>query len=688
MTVLGFLSVMTFLLSHVGLLELISVMVWGDGEHERLMLFHMLEVVHYSLSFIMVTFLAHALYLYRLSRRSMKKWRAMDKMAQIPEEIQERRDFLRKTLKLPADPTKRLVTLRLRNKALQVLKFASLRNEFVRGRQLTRPYNAHPEGHKDQLPKDFDYGYYLCLSLGHYLGEIIDVSILEWSCIWIMIVVWYGVMLTGENTYMHAWLWVFLYYLLTAFFVVFNKHVSKLRTKVLNPADFKGLVHPLDNALLHKYAEVKELDMPYWAAKALEDEKDGGNAHLKRSKTKVALMGRAPNAYMRLFFFEGNGPRIQSALFTLHLVIMSTYLAVIAIHYAKDVYDEDGIGMLVAYLIIAIFPCCICLLKLERRLLRRIVHINSIGSMRDGRRIGQVLRAQKTGRALRTLVLLQSMKKAVVEKDLFTCVMTPRFDQAMYDAQAKKKRQHFAEEKGPGDLEAQCSSEEAVMLNPQTGQPRCVSLLEVRMTESSDGQRESSIGTQKRSPSLMELTGERRGVSRHSSSRSSHSDKVEGAITPQVEDVSSIFNLYDADNSGFIDIDEMEQLLLSLGTNLSHAQLERMYRLVDTDGDGKVSKEEFTAWHLVETTAEETRHVTPRSLAEDLFSLFDQDEDGAITIEQFKEGLDRFNANLSLDEVASLVRDLDQDGDGKVNIQEFSDMLEYYTGVDERDLDL
>ena len=78
-----------------------------------------------------------------------------------------------------------------------------------------------------------------------------------------------------------------------------------------------------------------------------------------------------------------------------------------------------------------------------------------------------------------------------------------------------------------------------------------------------------------------------------------------------------------------------------------------------------------------------------------LFELFDNDGgggvggeagshdgDGVITVQEFKDGLNRFNAGLSDEEVAMLLQELDEDCSGTIDKKEFTEMLEKYADAD------
>jgi Ca2+-binding EF-hand superfamily protein len=56
------------------------------------------------------------------------------------------------------------------------------------------------------------------------------------------------------------------------------------------------------------------------------------------------------------------------------------------------------------------------------------------------------------------------------------------------------------------------------------------------------------------------------------------------------------FTTFDRDSSGFIDLQELKEISRQLGQDLNEEELQTALRELDTNQDGKISLEEFTAW--------------------------------------------------------------------------------------------
>lgn len=67
----------------------------------------------------------------------------------------------------------------------------------------------------------------------------------------------------------------------------------------------------------------------------------------------------------------------------------------------------------------------------------------------------------------------------------------------------------------------------------------------------------------------------------------------EGA-EPVLEEVREAFRMFDENEDGFVDAEELEKVMSSLGlVGLSQQECERMIMVFDDDGDGRISFGEF-----------------------------------------------------------------------------------------------
>lgn len=78
LTVLGFLSLVTFVVSQINVLEQISGAVFGEGEEREGYLEELLEKIHFLIFAIMVIFIFQSLVLLRITNNQLATWKRMN----------------------------------------------------------------------------------------------------------------------------------------------------------------------------------------------------------------------------------------------------------------------------------------------------------------------------------------------------------------------------------------------------------------------------------------------------------------------------------------------------------------------------------------------------------------------------------------------------------------------------------
>ena len=200
LTVLGFLSIVTFLVTKLGWFSKVSEHLFGEDEEEELL--ETFEFVHYMLFFIMVFFVINVLVLVYGGQAMEETWRIYDTacrdvkyMAQLDTlSVPGVRkttyvQYLCETL-FPC----RSVTRRLRSE-LQL--FRGLRQEFVLERSVKPPFAPHAS---NQVEEDFNFGRYLSICLGHKLTHMVHLSNYTWIFLGAMTLVFYGLALSLDNS--------------------------------------------------------------------------------------------------------------------------------------------------------------------------------------------------------------------------------------------------------------------------------------------------------------------------------------------------------------------------------------------------------------------------------------------------------------------------------------------------------
>ncbi|GMH29407.1 hypothetical protein Nepgr_031250 [Nepenthes gracilis] len=148
------------------------------------------------------------------------------------------------------------------------------------------------------------------------------------------------------------------------------------------------------------------------------------------------------------------------------------------------------------------------------------------------------------------------------------------------------------------------------------------------------------------------------------------SDDASGDIN---EELVEAFKLIDRDGDGKITKDELEVLFGQVGkAPPSEKEIVAMLSELDRDGDGCISLEEFGAISSVFGPASDSAELR------EAFNVFDADHDGKITAEEL---LNVFTAiggeRCTLEDCRRMISSVDKNGNGFVCFEDFALMMEH-----------
>ncbi|KDO21505.1 hypothetical protein SPRG_12469 [Saprolegnia parasitica CBS 223.65] len=155
------------------------------------------------------------------------------------------------------------------------------------------------------------------------------------------------------------------------------------------------------------------------------------------------------------------------------------------------------------------------------------------------------------------------------------------------------------------------------------------------------------------------------------------------------------FHRFDTNRDGVLQTDEFYAALQQLGLNFSDALLAKLMAAIDLDGGNTIDYKEFLAAFSVKDNSEVEmlakgeltleRFYQHRIHIRSAFRLFDQDNSGNISRDEFRAGISTFNAILEMplseDQIEALLVHLDTNRDGNISYKEF---LEGFQVVDVR----
>jgi len=138
-------------------------------------------------------------------------------------------------------------------------------------------------------------------------------------------------------------------------------------------------------------------------------------------------------------------------------------------------------------------------------------------------------------------------------------------------------------------------------------------------------------------------------------------------LTPdQLEEIREAFKLFDTDDSGTIDADELKVAMRAMGFEPKRDEVRRMIQESDRDGSGTICFDTFQA-----VMAAKMANRDPRDESLKSFRLFDDDETGTISLKNLRRVAKELGENMTDDELQEVIDFCDKDGRGEISQDDF-----------------
>ena len=137
--------------------------------------------------------------------------------------------------------------------------------------------------------------------------------------------------------------------------------------------------------------------------------------------------------------------------------------------------------------------------------------------------------------------------------------------------------------------------------------------------------------------------------------------------------MNEIFDLYDTEKTGYVDIKDSLKMLSAMGRKLEPEDENEFLMLADPRKDGRVSKQNFL-------DGVESMYTIPDDYIPEIkeaFNFFDKDKDGKISSKEFKNMLVKLSGEYKEKDVDELFKIVDVDVDGYINIDEFINLWKF-----------
>ncbi|CAN6440339.1 unnamed protein product [Victoria cruziana] len=144
----------------------------------------------------------------------------------------------------------------------------------------------------------------------------------------------------------------------------------------------------------------------------------------------------------------------------------------------------------------------------------------------------------------------------------------------------------------------------------------------------------------------------------------------------EVEIIKDMFRLMDTDNNGKITFEELKAGLQKVGSQLAEPEMQMLMEAADVDGNGTLDYGEFVTVTVHLQKMENDEHFRRA------FLFFDKDESGYIEMDELREALMDESGETDGEVLNDIMREVDTDKDGRISYAEFISMMK--TGTDWR----
>ncbi|KAI8914761.1 centrin-2-like protein [Powellomyces hirtus] len=134
----------------------------------------------------------------------------------------------------------------------------------------------------------------------------------------------------------------------------------------------------------------------------------------------------------------------------------------------------------------------------------------------------------------------------------------------------------------------------------------------------------------------------------------------------QKQAIRDVFNLFDTDGSGDVDVTELQILMRALGLDPKPGEAELLAATFDKDGDPTLNFEEFLQLMSTKMVEEDSRESMLKS-----FQVFDIDDRGKIGLRELKRVAKELGEDPSDSDLLAMLAECDYDKDGEINFEDW-----------------
>merc|ERR1712070_799957 len=126
----------------------------------------------------------------------------------------------------------------------------------------------------------------------------------------------------------------------------------------------------------------------------------------------------------------------------------------------------------------------------------------------------------------------------------------------------------------------------------------------------------------------------------------------------EIAECKEAFDLFDADNGGTIDIEELGTAMPALGFEPKKAEIKKMVDDLDKDGDGTIDFDEFLLLMGGKMSEKDMKDDMIKA-----FKLFDTENSGKVSFKNLQAVAKELGESMSDEELKGMMAEADTDGD-------------------------
>ncbi|XP_015265712.1 PREDICTED: caltractin-like [Gekko japonicus] len=134
----------------------------------------------------------------------------------------------------------------------------------------------------------------------------------------------------------------------------------------------------------------------------------------------------------------------------------------------------------------------------------------------------------------------------------------------------------------------------------------------------------------------------------------------------QKREIREAFDLFDKDDSGTIDVKELNVVLHTLGFETKKGDIRKMVAEIGKNDHSFINFEDFLTIIIKKMSEKDNKEEVLKA-----FQLFDTDGTGKISLKNLKNAISELGEDISDEELQEMIEEADRDGDGEVDQQEF-----------------